>query len=233
MNILFVKKYFKERGRKMKRFEVLSAISEVGVVAVVRAESTEKGLKISEACIAGGVTAIEVTYTVPGAGEIIANLVKNYADNKKVMIGAGTVLDSETARAAILNGARFIVSPCFDEEVAKLCNRYQVPYVPGTQTVTEVKHALDFGCDVIKLFPGDILKPAFVKDVRGPLPQANLMPSGGVDIDNIPDWIKAGVVAVSAGSSLTAPAKKGDYAGVTANAKAFVAKVAEARAALK
>lgn len=217
----------------MKIFEVLSTVAEVGVVAVVRAESTEKGLKISEACIAGGVTAIEVTYTVPGAGEIISNLVKNYLNDKKVMIGAGTVLDSETARDAILNGARFIVSPCFDAEVAKLCNRYQVPYVPGTQTVTEVKNALDYGCDVIKLFPGDILGPRFVKDVKGPLPQANLMPSGGVDIDNIADWIKAGVVAVSAGSSLTAPAKKGDYAGVTANAKAFVEKVAEARAALK
>lgn len=215
----------------MKKFDVLTRIANVGVVAVVRAESTEKGLKISEACISGGVTAIEVTYTVPGAGEIISNLIKNYADNKNVLIGAGTVLDSETARSAILNGAKFIVSPCFDEEVAKLCNRYQVPYIPGTQTVLEVKRALDAGCDVIKVFPGDILGPRFVKDVKGPLPQANLMPSGGVDISNIPDWIKAGVVCVSAGSSLTAPAKKGDYAGVTELAKQFIEAVKVARAA--
>ncbi len=221
-----------ERGIiKMKKFDVLSKISEVGVVAVVRAESTEQGLKISEACIKGGVNAIEVTYTVPGAGDIIANLSKAYAKDPNVLIGAGTVLDSETARAAILNGAKFIVSPCFDEEVAKLCNRYQVPYVPGTQTVREVKMALDAGCDVIKLFPGDILGPRFVKDVKGPLPYANLMPSGGVDVDNIADWIKAGVVAVSAGSSMTAGAKKGDFDAVTAMAARFVEEVKKARAA--
>ena len=214
----------------MKKFDVLSRIANIGVVAVVRAESTEKGMKISEACINGGVTAIEVTYTVPGAGEIISNLVKNYQGNDNVLIGAGTVLDTETARSAILNGAMFIVSPCFDEKVAKLCNRYQVPYVPGTQTVLEVKRALDAGCDVIKVFPGDILGPRFIKDVKGPLPYANLMPSGGVDLDNIPEWIKAGVVCVSAGSSLTAPAKKGDYEGVTALAKQFVEAVKNARA---
>ena len=214
----------------MKKFDVLSRIANVGVVAVVRAESTEKGLKISEACISGGVTAIEVTYTVPGAGEIISNLIKNYVGDPNVLIGAGTVLDTETARSAILNGAMFIVSPCFDEEVAKLCNRYQVPSMPGTQTVLEVKMALDAGCDVIKVFPGDILGPKFIKDVHGPLPYANLMPSGGVDLGNIPEWIKAGVVCVSAGSSLTAPAKKGDYAGVTELAKQFINAVKEARA---
>lgn len=214
----------------MKKFDVLSRIANIGVVAVVRGDTTEKGLKISEACIKGGVTAIEVTYTVPGAGEIISTLVKEHADDKNVLIGAGTVLDSETARSAILNGANFIVSPCFDEEVAKLCNRYQVPYVPGTQTVREIKLAMDAGCDVIKVFPGDILGPKFVKDVKGPLPYANLMPSGGVDLDNIPDWIKAGVVCVSAGSSLTAPAKKGDYEGVTELAKKFIAAVKDARA---
>lgn len=213
----------------MKKYDVLNRVANIGVVAVVRAESTEKGLKISEACINGGVSAIEVTYTVPGAGEIIASLVKTYAGNVDVVIGAGTVLDTETARSAILNGAQFIVSPCFDEEVAKLCNRYQVPYLPGTQTVREVKMALDAGCDVIKVFPGDILGPRFIKDVKGPLPYANLMPSGGVDIDNIPDWIKAGVVCVSAGSSLTAPAKKGDYEGVTELAKKFIQAVKDAR----
>jgi 2-dehydro-3-deoxyphosphogluconate aldolase/(4S)-4-hydroxy-2-oxoglutarate aldolase len=217
----------------MKKFDVLNQISSTGVVAVVRAESTEMGLKISEACIKGGVKSIEVTYTVPGAGDIIATLVKTYENDKDVMIGAGTVLDSETARDSILHGAKFIVSPCFDEEVAKLCNRYQVPYVPGTQTVREVKMALDFGSDVIKVFPGDILGPKFVKDVKGPLPYANLMPSGGVDINNIEDWIKAGVVAVSAGSSMTAGAKKGDYEAVADMARQFVEKVAEARANLK
>lgn len=217
----------------MKKFDVLNQISSTGVVAVVRAESTEKGMLISEACIKGGVTNIEVTYTVPGAGAIISSLIKNFASDKTVMIGAGTVLDTETARDAILNGAKFIVSPCFDEEVAKLCNRYQVPYVPGTQTVREVKMALDMGCDVIKVFPGDILGPNFIKDVKGPLPYANLMPSGGVDLDNIEKWVKAGVVAVSAGSSLTAGAKTGDYDKVTATAQEFVKRFADAKAALK
>lgn len=217
----------------MKKFDILNQIASTGVVAVVRAESTEKGLKISEACIKGGVTSIEVTYTVPGAGEIIANLVKSYADDKNVLIGAGSVLDTETARDSILNGAKFIVSPCFDEGVAKLCSRYQIPYVPGTQTVREVKMALDAGCDVIKVFPGDILGPRFIKDVRGPLPYASLMPSGGVDINNIEDWIKAGAVAVSAGSSMTAGAKKGDYEAVSDMARQFVEKVKEARANLK
>ena len=215
----------------LKKSKILKKITDIGIVAVVRSETIEEGIRISKACVEGGIPAIEVTYTVPGAGEIISNLIKNYADNENVLIGAGTVLDSETARSAILNGAKFIVSPCFDEEVAKLCNRYQVPYIPGTQTVLEVKRALDAGCDVIKVFPGDILGPRFVKDVKGPLPQANLMPSGGVDINNIPDWIKAGVVCVSAGSSLTAPAKKGDYAGVTELAKQFIEAVKVARAA--
>ena len=150
----------------MKKFDVLNQIASTGVVAVVRAENTEKGLKISEACIKGGVTSIEVTYTVPGAGAIISNLAQAYQNDKSVCIGAGTVLDTETARDAILNGAKFIVSPCFDEEVAKLCNRYQVPYVPGTQTVREVKMALDYGCDVMKVFPGDSLGPNFIKDVK-------------------------------------------------------------------
>lgn len=217
----------------MKKFDVLNQIASTGVVAVVRAENTEKGLKISEACIKGGVTSIEVTYTVPGAGAIISNLSSAYQNDKNVCIGAGTVLDSETARDAILNGAKFIVSPCFDEEVAKLCNRYQVPYVPGTQTVREVKMALDYGCDVIKVFPGDILGPKFIKDVKGPLPYANLMPSGGVDLGNVADWVNAGVVAVSAGSSLTKGAKTGDYEAVTETAKQFVQKFQEAKAALK
>lgn len=228
-------KYMKKEKeeKEMKKFDVLNRIASTGVVAVVRAESTEQGLKISEACIKGGVNSIEVTYTVPGAGDIISNLVKAYANDKDVMIGAGTVLDSETARSAILNGARFIVSPCFDEEVAMLCNRYQVPYVPGTQTVREVKMALDYGCDVIKLFPGDILGPRFVKDVKGPLPHANLMPSGGVDVNNIAEWIKAGVVAVSAGSSMTAGAKTGDYEAVSAMAARFIEEVKNARESLK
>lgn len=207
----------------MKKFDVLNQISSIGVVAVVRGNSAEQAVKISDYCIKGGVTAIELTYTVPGARGIIETLANKYASNKDVVIGAGSVLDPETCKGAIEAGAKFIVAPSFNPEVALLCNRYQVPYVPGTQTIKEIVTAMEYGSDVIKVFPGDILGPRFVKDVKGPLPYANLMPSGGVDLDNIKDWVKAGVVAVSAGSSLTAGAKKGDFALVTETAKKFVA----------
>lgn len=207
----------------MKKFDILNQISKSGVVAVVRGNSAEEAIKISDACIEGGVTSIELTYTVPGARSIIEALVKKYESNKTVLIGAGSVLDPETCKGAIEAGAKFIVAPSFNPNVAMLCNRYQIPYVPGTQTVKEVVTAMEYGSDVIKVFPGDILGPRFVKDVKGPLPYANLMPSGGVDLDNIKDWVKAGVVAVSAGSSLTAGAKKGDFALVTETAKKFVA----------
>ncbi len=215
----------------MKKFDILNQISNIGVVAVVRGNSKEQAIKIADACIAGGVTCIELTYTVPGARAIIEALVEKYADNKEVVIGAGSVLDPETCKGAIEAGAKFIVAPSFNENVAKLANRYQIPYVPGTQTIKEIVTAMEYGSDVIKVFPGDILGPRFVKDVKGPLPYANLMPSGGVDLDNIKDWVKAGVVAVSAGSSLTAGAKKNDYDLVTETAKKFIAEYKAAKAA--
>ena len=226
-----LKNAYIERGYKMKKFDILNQISKIGVVAVVRGNSKEEAIKIADACIAGGVTCIELTYTVPGARAIIEALVEKYAGNKEVVIGAGSVLDPETCKGAIEAGAKFIVAPSFNENVAKLANRYQIPYVPGTQTIKEIVTAMEYGSDVIKIFPGDILGPRFVKDVKGPLPYANLMPSGGVDIDNIKDWVKAGVVAVSAGSSLTAGAKKGDFALVTETAKKFIAEYNAAKAA--
>lgn len=213
----------------MKKFDILNQISSTGVVAVVRGNSAEEAIKISDACIKGGVTSIELTYTVPGARSIIEALVNKYASNKDVLIGAGSVADPETAKGAIEAGAKFIVAPFFNPEVAFLCNFYQIPYVPGTQSVKEVADAMRYGCDVIKVFPGDILGPRFIKDVKGPIPYANLMPSGGVDLDNIKDWVKAGVVAVSAGSSLTAGAKKGDFDLVTETAKKFIAEYKAAK----
>lgn len=213
----------------MKKFEVLNRIASVGVVAVVRAESEEKAVKISEACINGGVPAIEMTFTVPGAAECIKTL-KNTFPGEKLIVGAGTVLDSETARTAILAGAEYIVSPGFDAETAKLCNRYQIPYLPGCMTITEIIHAMEAGCDIVKLFPGSLPGPSYVKAVKGPLPQVNIMPTGGVSLDNVAEWIKAGVVAVGTGSDLTGPAKKGDYEGVTKLAIQFVEAVKAARA---
>lgn len=213
----------------MKKFEVLNRIAEVGVVAVVRAENEEKAIKIAEACINGGVPAIEMTFTVPGCADVIKTLKATFPADK-LIVGAGTVLDAETARTAILAGAEYIVSPGFDLESAKLCNRYQVPYMPGCMTITEMIHAMEAGCDIIKLFPGSLPGPSYVKAVKGPLPQINIMPTGGVNLNNVGEWIKAGVVAVGTGSDLTGPAKKGDYEGVTKLAQEFVEAVKVARA---
>ena len=211
----------------MKKFEILKQLTNVGVVAVIRAENEEQAILISKACLAGGITGIELTFTIPGADRVIRALADEFGN--EMLIGAGTVLDSETARVAILAGANYIISPGFDSDTAKLCNRYQVPYMPGCMTITEMIKAMEAGCDIIKLFPGSASRPDFVKAVKGPLPQVNIMPTGGVNIDNVAQWIEAGCVAVGAGSDLTGPAKAGDYAGVTELARQFVAKVAAAR----
>ncbi len=212
----------------MFKHEILKKIIEVGVVAVVRAETKEQAIEISNACIQGGVTAIEVTFTVPKALEVIQGLA-DALDSKKLILGAGTVLDSETARLAILSGAQYIVSPSFDAETAKLCNRYQIPYMPGCLTITEMIHAMESGVEILKLFPGSAFGPSYVKAIKGPLPQANIMPTGGVSLDNVQEWIKSGVVAVGVGSELTGPAKKGDYEQVTKLAEQFVSAVRKAR----
>ncbi|MBU2699248.1 2-dehydro-3-deoxyphosphogluconate aldolase/(4S)-4-hydroxy-2-oxoglutarate aldolase [Sporomusaceae bacterium BoRhaA] len=208
--------------------KVINQILDVGVVAVVRAESSEQALKISDACLKGGVTAIEMTFTVPGAVEVIKDLVKTY-QNGEMIIGAGTVLDAETARAAILAGAQFIVSPSLNFDTIKLCNRYQIPVMPGTATVKDIVEAMEAGVDIVKAFPGESLGTKFIKAVKGPLPQANIMPTGGVSLENAAEWIQAGCVAVGVGGSLTAGAKTGDYQSITDKAKKFVEVVRTAR----
>ena len=216
----------------MTRTEIVKKLSDVGLVAVVRAESAEQASKISEACIEGGIAGIEITFTVQGAAEIIKELVKN-VDTSKVIIGAGTVLDPETARAAILAGAQFVVSPCLNREVVALCNRYQVPVMPGAMTIKEVVECLECGADIVKGFPGELFGPKIIKAIKGPIPQATLMPTGGVSVENVGEWIKAGAVCVGAGGSLTAGAKTGDYASITRIAKEFIANIQKARAEMK
>ena len=216
-------------GEKMStKLTTLKKITDVGVVAVVRAESAEQAIKIAEACREGGIPAIEITFTVPYADEVIRELSKAYK-NGEMIVGAGTVLDSETARVAILAGAQYIVSPCLDEETIKLCNRYQIPVMPGCVTIKEMVTAMELGADIIKVFPGELVGPSYIKAVKGPLPQAPLMPTGGVSLENAAEWIKNGCVAVGVGGSLTAGAKTGDYAAVTEMAKKFVAAVQQAR----
>jgi 2-dehydro-3-deoxyphosphogluconate aldolase / (4S)-4-hydroxy-2-oxoglutarate aldolase len=211
----------------LAKTELLGKIVESGLVAVIRAESPEQAAHIAEACALGGVGALEITFTVPGAPRAIEHLTKEFGE--KILLGAGTVLDPETARVAILAGAHFVVSPAVNAESARLCNRYQVPYMPGAGTIGEVIAAMECGADIVKVFPGEILGPAFVKAVKGPLPQARMMPTGGVSIDNVAAWINAGAVALGVGSNLTASAKTGDFRAITAVAKQFVEKIKEAR----
>ncbi|WPC40404.1 bifunctional 2-keto-4-hydroxyglutarate aldolase/2-keto-3-deoxy-6-phosphogluconate aldolase [Clostridium sp. JS66] len=210
----------------MKRHEVVSKVFEYGLVAVIRGNSFEEALNTSKACIDGGINCIEVTYTVPDADKVIKELVKNH---KNTLIGAGTVLDECTARLAIMSGAQFVVSPTFSEDAAKICNLYQVSYMPGCMTVTEIKNALEMGADIVKLFPGSMYKPEFIKAVKAPLPQANIMPTGGVNLENMDKWFENGAVAVGTGGSLTAAAKNKDYAAVTMNARKYVDRVNEIR----
>jgi 2-dehydro-3-deoxyphosphogluconate aldolase / (4S)-4-hydroxy-2-oxoglutarate aldolase len=217
----------------MNKLKVLTNIAECGVVAVVRADSAEEAIKISDACVQGGILGIEITSTIKGAEQILKELSSIYADHQQVVLGAGTVLDTATARIAILAGAQFIVSPSFDKETAKLCNLYQVPYMPGCMTITEMKHALEYGADIIKLFPGNAFGPDFVKSVKAPLPQVNIMPTGGVSLDNVDQWIRNGCVAVGVGGNLVAPAKTGDYEKITHYAKQYIDRVQEARGSLQ
>ena len=210
------------------KLKTLEKIMDCGLVAVVRAESSEQAFKIADACIAGGVAAIEITYTVPGATEVIRDLTKKYTSGE-IIIGAGTVLDPETARIAILAGAQYIVSPSFNVETVRLCNRYQIPVMPGCMTLREVVEAMEAGADIIKVFPGETFGPSFIKAIKGPLPQAPLMPTGGVGLDNVDEWIKAGCVAVGVGGNLTGGAKKGDYESITTIAKQFIEKIRQAR----
>ena len=212
------------------KLKVLGKIVESGLVAVVRAESSEQASRIAEACVRGGVAAIEITFTVPGAAAVIATLAKTYKSGE-ILVGAGTVLDPETARAAILAGAQYIVGPSLNLDCARLCNRYQIPYMPGAGTTREIVEAMECGADIIKVFPGEVLGPEFVKAIKGPLPQASLMPTGGVSLENVADWIKAGCVAVGVGSNLTAGAKKGDYQSIVDLAKQFVEQIQQARKA--
>lgn len=211
----------------MDKLQVIETVKKIGVVAVIRGNTPDEAVQISEACIAGGVTAIEVAFTTPRAHEAILTLSEKYKDNAQVVIGAGTVLDAETARMAILNGAAFVVSPAFDEATIKLCNRYRVACMPGTTTIQGVIQALELGADIVKVFPGEVMGSKFIKAVKGPLPQAQMMPTGGVSIDNVAEWFKAGAVAVGAGGALTGGGKS--LTEITETAKKFVVAVAEAR----
>lgn len=212
----------------MVKLHTLQKIVGPGLVAVIRASSADHAARIAHACVDGGIQALEVTFTVPDAAAAIAALTKRYPSTQ-VAVGAGTVLDAETARTAILAGAEFIVSPSSDAATARLCRRYQVAYLPGAATATEVMRALEDGADIVKVFPGEVLGPSFVKAVHGPLPQAPLMPTGGVSVENAEQWIRAGCVALGVGGELTKGAATGNFDAVTTTARQLLAAIRNAR----
>lgn len=212
----------------MDKEKVIGKIRDIGLVAVVRADSGEKARRIAEACLEGGVAALEITFTVPGAHRVIEELAAAYPDGE-ILLGAGTVMDSQTARIALLSGAQYVVSPCFDPDTVRLCNRYRTPVMPGVMSVREAVQAMEAGADILKVFPAGLFGPAVIRDILGPIPQARMMPTGGVSVENAGEWIAAGAVALGAGSSLVGGAKTGDYARITRTAREFLAAIARAR----
>ena len=212
----------------MDKLEVLRRLTDCGVIAVVRAENKDQAMKIVDACIEAGIVGIEMTFTVPGAADIIKELAGKYKP-EDILIGAGTVMDPETARAAILAGPHFVVSPCLNPETTKLCLRYQVASMAGAMTVKEAVECMEAGADIIKIFPGNLFGPSIIKAIHGPLPYAKMMPTGGVSAENAGEWIKAGAVAVGAGGDLTKGAKTGDYASIVTVGRKMIEEVKKAR----
>jgi 2-dehydro-3-deoxyphosphogluconate aldolase / (4S)-4-hydroxy-2-oxoglutarate aldolase len=208
----------------------LKKVADAGVVAVIRCNSKDQLIGITEALLAGGVPAIEVTMSTPKAIAGIEMLADRFGDI--AVIGVGTVIDAATAQDAIAAGAQFVVSPVFDEEIVATARRYGKIVIPGAFTPTEILRAWSAGADVVKVFPSTGLGPQYFKDILAPLPQLRLTPTGGCDAKNAADWIKAGAVFVGAGSSLVTKdaLAKNDWASVTANAKAFVEVIRAARA---
>lgn len=214
----------------MSRERNLRRILDGGIVAVVRAESGEALVKVVEALADGGVTAAEITFTVPDALDVIRDARRALGD--ALVLGAGTVLDPETARAAILAGAEYLVSPTVNLDVIRLCRRYDKAVMPGAFTPTEILTAWEAGADVVKVFPAEIGGPPFLKAVRGPLPQIRLMPTGGVDLTTAAAFLKAGACCLGVGGSLVEPkaVAAGDFARIRDLASQYTAIVKDFRA---
>jgi 2-dehydro-3-deoxyphosphogluconate aldolase/(4S)-4-hydroxy-2-oxoglutarate aldolase len=208
---------------------VVAALEALGAIAVVRLEEAARLRPVVEALAAGEVRAIEVTLTMPGALEALAALGPAFGD--QILVGAGTVLDSVTARLAILAGARFIVAPTFSAGVVELCHRHEVVAVPGAYTPTEILTAWEAGADLVKVFPAGGLGPGYLKDLRGPLPQLRLVPTGGVTAENAGAFLAAGAVAVGVGGALVEreAVARGDYARITEQARRLKQAIRTAR----
>jgi 2-dehydro-3-deoxyphosphogluconate aldolase/(4S)-4-hydroxy-2-oxoglutarate aldolase len=205
-------------------------IQDGNVVAVVRLDDLSKAVELTKALVAGGIASVEFTFTNPRAAEVITTVREAVGDS--AFIGAGTVLDAETARIAILAGAEYVVTPSFRPETIQMCRRYSIPTVIGAFTPTEILSAWESGADFIKIHPASLGGPKYFKDVLAPFPHIKLIPSGGVTLENAPDFIKAGAVAVALGSALVDPKAidSGDWSAITARAKSLSDSVAAAKA---
>lgn len=209
-----------ERRAILKKYKILNQLHENYLVAVVRGNDEDETKKIVDEIIKGGFKNIEITFTVPNAEEVINKVHKQYGDD--IVLGAGTVLDAATAQIAINKGAQYIVSPHLDTNISKLCNVYSIPYLPGCSSATEIIEALRYGSDLIKLFPGGQLGAGFIKDIKGPVPNVELMPSGGVNLDNVSDWIEKGSFAVGIGGDLTKEFTGNNYEVISEKAQKYV-----------
>jgi 2-dehydro-3-deoxyphosphogluconate aldolase/(4S)-4-hydroxy-2-oxoglutarate aldolase len=212
------------------KFQSLDAIVRTGALLIVRLDSAEEALAVSEAAIEGGVRALEITLSVPGALDVISKLSERHGKDG-VVVGAGTVLDEQAAHACVSAGANLLVSPNLNPAMIATANRYQAVTVSGAFTPTEIVDTMQAGADIVKLFPAEFMGPEYVRTVKAPLPQAPLMPAGGVSPDNVKAWFDAGVVAVGVGSSVTKAARPdGDYRRVTEAARTVLRSIEEARA---
>ena len=213
----------------MSRGTTLDRIVNGGIVAVVRSESSASLVKVVQALAEGGVTAAEITFTVPDAVDVIRQV--RSAIGEAIVLGAGTVLDPETARAALLAGAEYVVSPIVNLEVIRLCRRYNKVVMPGAFTPTEVMSAWEAGADVVKIFPADVGGPAYLRALRGPLPQVRLMPTGGVDLNTAEAFLRAGACCLGVGGALVEPkaVSGGDFARIRELASQYAAIVARFR----
>ena len=213
----------------MTKEQIIERILHPGVVAIIRADNSEQLIEASRALIAGGISGIEVTMTTPNALKVIADVCRVFGD--KALVGVGSVLDVKTAQAALDAGAEYVVTPVLRPDVIAFCNKANKPILAGSYTPTEAQTATDLGADFVKIFPADGLGPKYIQSIRGPLPHLKIIPTGGVDVTTAGDFIKAGCVAVAAGSTLVSKdiLKNQDWAKLTDLAAQFIAAVAKAR----
>jgi 2-dehydro-3-deoxyphosphogluconate aldolase/(4S)-4-hydroxy-2-oxoglutarate aldolase len=217
------------KGTSMDKVDILNIIRETGVIAIMRAQSSDQLIAAADAIKLGGVRAIEVTMTTPGALGVIAEAKARYGSD--VIFGAGTVLDPETGRATILAGADFVVSPTLNLELVELCNRYSIPVAPGCYSPTEVLMGWEAGADFIKLFPASVGGPSLVKAILAPLPQVRIIPVGGVNLDTAADFVRNGAAALGVGSSLVNQKllEEGNLDELTRRAAAYIQEVRKGR----